>query len=118
MAGEKHHMEQERVPGVTQGKDSMETEKSVDTSSDQSSIPPPGNEETMAENIQASQLETTDQLTHAKTNQSEAEPEYPTIKKLIPSVIALYLAFFLVALVANISNLHLHVRLQSMANQK
>ena len=99
-------MEQERKPGITEDKHSMEAEKSIDTSSDQSSIPPPGNEETMAENIQAQQ-QTTDQLTHAKTNQSEAEPEYPTLKKLIPSVIALYLAFFLVALVGNILlNLH------------
>ena len=114
MAGDKHHMEQERKPGVTEDKHSMETKESVDTSSDQSSIPPPGNEETMAENIQARQLETTDELTHAKTNQSEAEPEYPTLKKLIPSVIALYLAFFLVALVGNILlNLHLHVHQQS-----
>ena len=110
MAGEKHHTEQERKTGVIEDKHSMETEKSIDTSSDQSSIPPPGNEETMAENMQAQQLETPDELTHAKTNQSEAEPEYPTLKKLIPSVIALYLAFFLVALVGNILlNLHLHV---------
>ena len=46
-------------------------------------------------------METTEKLTSAKTNQSEAEPEYPTLKKLIPTVIALYLAFFLVALVCN-----------------
>lgn len=53
----------------------------------------------MAENIQESRVEADEELTHAKTNQSEAEPEYPTLKKLIPSVIALYLAFFLVSLV-------------------
>lgn len=64
-----------------------------------SSIPAPGNPETMAENIQESRVEADEELTHAKTNQSEAEPEYPTLKKLIPSVIALYLAFFLVSLV-------------------
>lgn len=52
----------------------------------------------MAENIQESRVEADEELTHAKTNQSEAEPEYPTLKKLIPSVIALYLAFFLVSL--------------------
>ena len=53
----------------------------------------------MAENIQQSHIEANQSLTHAKTNQSEAEPEYPTLKKLIPTVVALYLAFFLVALV-------------------
>lgn len=72
--------------------------KTLDTESDDSSIPPPGNEETMAENIQESRVEAAEELTHAKTNQSEAEPEYPSRKKLIPTVIALYLAFFLVAL--------------------
>ena len=63
------------------------------------SLPPPGHEETLADNIHQSQMETTEKLTSAKTNQSEAEPEYPSLKKLIPTVIALYLAFFLVALV-------------------
>ncbi|CAD6572800.1 MAG: hypothetical protein ASARMPREDX12_005450 [Alectoria sarmentosa] len=60
-------------------------------------IPYPENQEAMAENIQESRVEAAE-LTRAKTNQSEAEPEYPTLKKLIPSAIALYLAFFLVAL--------------------
>ena len=76
--------------------------KTVETSSVDSSKPPPGNEETMMGNIKESQLEATEDLTHAKTNQSEAEPQYPTLKKLIPTVIALYLAFFLVALVCGI----------------
>ena len=84
---------------MIQEKDSMETPKAVKSPSLHSSLPPPGNEETMAENIHQSQIETTEALTNAKTNQSEAEPEYPTLKKLIPTVIALYLAFFLVALV-------------------
>lgn len=84
---------------MAEEKDKMETEKASDHSSvDSSIIPPPGNQETMAENIQESRVEAAEALTHAKTNQSEAEPEYPTLKKLIPSVIALYLAFFLVAL--------------------
>lgn len=77
----------------------MEPEKTVETSSVDSSIPYPENPEAMAENIQESRVEAAEELTHAKTNQSEAEPEYPTLKKLIPSAIALYLAFFLVALV-------------------
>ena len=78
----------------------MRSEKGgVETSSLNSSTPPPGHEETMAENIQQSHVDATDELQHAKTNQSEKEPEYPTLKKLIPTVIALYLAFFLVALV-------------------
>lgn len=80
----------------------MEPEKMLETSSLDSSIPPPGNPETMAENIQESQVEAAEGLTHTKTNQSEAEPEYPTLKKLIPTVIALYLAFFLVSLVCHI----------------
>ena len=77
----------------------MEPAKEVETSSVESSRPPPADQETVAENIKHSQVEAAEGLTHAKTNQSEAEPEYPTLKKLIPSVIALYLAFFLVALV-------------------
>ena len=117
MAEGQHQMEQEREPAVTEDKHSIETEKSKDTSSEQSSIPPPGNEETMAENIQAPQLETTDKLTLAKTNQSEAEPEYPTLKKLIPSVIALYLAFFLVALVGDLLNRTYMCIDRLMANQ-
>ncbi len=84
---------------MAEEKDHMEAGKRVDTSSLDYSIPPPGNPETMAENIQESQVDAAEALTLAKTNQSEAEPEYPTLKKLIPSVIALYLAFFLVALV-------------------
>lgn len=81
----------------------MEPAKEVETSSVESSRPPPGDQETVAENIKQSQVEAAEGLAHAKTNQSEAEPEYPTLKKLIPSVIALYLAFFLVALVCIIS---------------
>ncbi len=84
---------------MAEEKDHMEAGKRVDTSSLDYSIPPPRNPETMAENIQESQVDAAEGLTLAKTNQSEAEPEYPTLKKLIPSVIALYLAFFLVALV-------------------
>ena len=80
-------------------RDDMNSEKMADTSSIDSSIPPPANQETIAANIQESKVEAAEDLTHTKTNQSEAEPEYPTRKKLIPSVIALYLAFFLVALV-------------------
>lgn len=86
---------------MAEGKDDRESEKTIDTLSVDSSIPPTGNPETMTENIQKSRIEADEELTHAKTNQSEAEPEYPTLKKLIPSVIALYLAFFLVALVYN-----------------
>ena len=82
-------------------KNDMEIAKAVKSPSLHSSIPPPGNEETMAENIHQSHIETTEALTNAKTSQSEAEPEYPTLKKLIPTVIALYLAFFLVALVCH-----------------
>ena len=80
-------------------RDDMDSEKMADTSSLDSSIPPPANQETIAANIQESKVEEAEDLTHTKTTQSEAEPEYPTRKKLIPSVIALYLAFFLVALV-------------------
>ena len=81
---------------------SMQSEKGVDTSSLHSSTPPPpGHQETMAENIQQSQIDATDPLEHAKTSQSNKEPEYPSRKKLIPTVIALYLAFFLVALVCD-----------------
>ena len=88
----------------TKDKDSsMQSEKGVETASLHSSIPPPGHQETMAENIQQSQVDATDPLQQAKTNQSEKEPEYPTLKKLIPTVIALYLAFFLVALVRDSS---------------
>ena len=79
-----------------------EPAKTVETSSIDSSKPPPGNEETMLGNLKESHLEAAEDLTHAKTNQSEAEPQYPTLKKLIPTVIALYLAFFLVALVCSI----------------
>lgn len=84
---------------MAQERDNMESEKMTDTSSIDSSIPPPANQETIAANIQESKVEADEDLTHTKTNQSEAEPEYPSRKKLIPSVIALYLAFFLVALV-------------------
>ena len=84
---------------MAQEKDNIDTEKMTDTSSLNSSISPPANQETIAANIQKAQGEAAEDLTHTKTNQSEAEPEYPTRKKLIPSVIALYLAFFLVALV-------------------
>lgn len=80
-------------------KDHMDSEKMTDISSLNSSIPPPANQDTIAADIQKTQAEAAQDLTHTKTNQSEAEPEYPTRKKLIPSVIALYLAFFLVALV-------------------
>ena len=89
---------------MTQEKDNMDSAKTPKTSS----IPPPGHEETMAENIQQSQIEADEGLTHAKTNQSEAEPEYPTRKKLIPTVIALYLSFFLVALVCHTSPARLY----------
>lgn len=88
---------------MAEEKVNMEPEKTSQTSSLDSSIPPPGNQEAMAENIQESRVEAAEALTQAKTNQSEAEPEYPTLKKLIPSVIALYLAFFLVALVRRTS---------------
>ena len=85
-------------------KDSMQSEKDVDTSSLHSSTPPPpGHQETMAENIQQSRIDATDPLQQTKTAQSNKEPEYPTRKKLIPTVIALYLAFFLVALVRDSS---------------
>ena len=77
----------------------MKPVKTVDTSAVDSPIPPPGNQEAVAETIQASRVEAAEELTHAKTNQSDAEPEYPTLKKLIPTVIALYLAAFLVSLV-------------------
>ena len=86
---------------MVEEKDNMEPEKAAKSPSLHSSIPPPGHEETLAENIHHSQIETTEVLTNAKTNQSEAEPEYPTLKKLIPTVIALYLAFFLVSLVCH-----------------
>ena len=82
----------------------MEQEKTLDSSSVDDSIPPPGNPETMAENIHESRVQAAEQLTLAKTNQSEAEPEYPTLKKLIPNVIALYLAIFLISLVYNKSH--------------
>ncbi len=87
----------------TEEKSNMEPAKDIETSSVDSSRPPPGDQETVAENIQQSRLEAAEQLTHAKTNQSEAEPVYPTLKKLIPTTIALYLAIFLVALVGTIS---------------
>ena len=86
---------------MVEEKDNMEPAKAVKSPSLHSSLPPPGHEETTAENIHQSQIETTEALTDTKTNQSEAEPEYPTLKKLIPSVIALYLAFFLVSLVCH-----------------
>lgn len=92
----------------------VDSEKMTDTSSLDSSIPPPANQETIAANIQQSKVEADEDLTHTKTNQSEAEPEYPTRKKLIPSVIALYLAFFLVALVCCTS---LNTPLEVMADQ-
>ena len=87
---------------MDQEKINMKPAKAIDTSSIDSSRPPPGHGKTMAENIQQSHMEANQSLTHAKTNQSEAEPEYPALKKLIPTVIALYLAFFLVALVCNL----------------
>ena len=85
---------------MAQEKSDMEPAKPVATSSVESPIPPPGDQETITENIKESQIEAAEGLTHAKTNQSEAEPEYPSLKKLIPTVIALYLAFFLVSLVS------------------
>lgn len=84
---------------MVEDKDNMEPGKAVESPSLHSSLPPPGHEETLADNIHQSRIETSEALTNAKTNQSEAEPEYPSLKKLIPTVIALYLAFFLVALV-------------------
>lgn len=101
---------------MAEEKDNMEQEKRVESSSVDDSIPPPGNEETMAQNIQDSRVHPAEQLTLAKTNQSEAEPEYPTLKKLIPNVIALYLAIFLVSLVYHKSH---SVRLHKvMSNEK
>lgn len=99
MPGEKNH--------------NMEQAKAVETSSIHSSRAPRGDQETVTENIKQSQIEAAEGLTPSKTNQSEAEPEYPSRKKLIPTVIALYLAFFLVALVCYIS-----LRDKAKSNQK
>ena len=86
---------------MEEDKDIKRPVKAVRTTSIDSSRPPPGNEETMAENIQQSRIDAAEDLTHTKTNQSEAEPVYPPLKKLIPTILALYLSFFLVALVCH-----------------
>ena len=89
----------------------IEAQKTVTDLSEISSISP-GNEETVAKNIQGSRVDPTEELTLAKTNQSDAEPDYPGLKELIPAVLALYLALFLVALVCATSltaPLQLHV---------
>ena len=87
---------------MAEEKKDMGPAEGVDTSSLDSSRPPPGNQEAMAENIHQSQVEANEELTHTKTSQSEVEPVYPNLRKLVPTVIALYLAFFLVALVCHL----------------
>ena len=84
---------------IEEKNNSTEPADAIKSPSLHSSLPPPGHEETLAGNVHQSQVETTQALTNTKTNQSDAEPEYPTLKKLIPTVIALYLAFLLVSLV-------------------
>lgn len=98
---------------MAEEKNSMGQAKAVETSSIHSSRPPPGDQETMTENIKQSHIEAAEGLTQSKTNQSDAEPEYPSRKKLIPTVIALYLAFFLVALVFH-TNLSAPLQCQSL----
>ena len=62
-------------------------------------VAPPANPETMPEKIQAT-TEGTQELGKKQTNKSDIpEPEYPPMAKVIPAVAALYMAFFLVALV-------------------
>ena len=66
-------------------------------------MPPPTNPETAVEktitSIQSSKDEDGEEAAKVHTHDSNAEPEYPTLKKLIPLMAALYIAFFLVALV-------------------
>ncbi|KAK4695071.1 MFS transporter, DHA2 family, glioxin efflux transporter, partial [Lecanoromycetidae sp. Uapishka_2] len=65
------------------------------------STPPPANTETMAEKLPPSLSSEPEELSKVPTNKlekHETEPEYPSLRRLIPSVAAIYMAFFLVAL--------------------
>lgn len=66
------------------------------------SIPPPVNPETMAEKLPALQSSDSEELSKVPTNElekQETEPEYPSMRRVVPIVAALYMSFFLVALV-------------------
>lgn len=77
----------------------VDPEKSVEASLDP--IPPPAHPETMPE--KTGSLSSEDAQEREKTEQTTQsdipEPEYPSMAKVIPIVVALYSAFFLVALV-------------------
>lgn len=63
-------------------------------------IPVPSNPETMPEKLPSSPEEGIEKLEKKQTNKSDIpEPEYPSTAKVIPIVAALYMTFFLVALV-------------------
>jgi len=67
------------------------------------SIPPPANPETMVEKIHTSQPSETGKLSGPpmeKLTKQDTEPEHPSMRRVIPIVAALYMAFFLVALVS------------------
>ncbi len=74
-------------------------EKKVEASLD--SIPPPANPETMPEKTASPSSEDAQELEMKKQTMKDdlPEPEYPSMAKVIPIVVALYSAFFLVALV-------------------
>jgi len=63
-------------------------------------IPTQTNPEMTPEKMQSTVKEDTEELEKKQTNKSDiAEPEYPPMAKVVPIVAALYMAFFLVALV-------------------
>lgn len=74
-------------------------EKRVEASLDP--IPPPAHPETMPEKTASPSSEDAQELEMKKktTKDDLPEPEYPSMAKVIPIVVALYSAFFLVALV-------------------
>ena len=74
-------------------------------------LPQPMNPEAMPEKIilpDGKDQEMEQQLEKKQTNKSDIpEPEYPPLSKVIPIMAALYMTFFLVALVLHPNPLHL-----------
>ena len=66
----------------------------------QEPLPPPTNPEAMPEKIQSLERVNSQQLQKKAINESDTpDPEYPTTRRVIPIVVSLYMAFFLVGLV-------------------
>ena len=70
------------------------------------SVSPPANQDTMVEKLPShrdAEIQSRSSMERARekpADKSNDEPEYPSIKRVIPIVAALYMAFFLVALVS------------------